>query len=155
MSNLPAAEMILVPVGGGGLISGVATAVRHIKPSCHTIGVQPEASPAARLSFSQNQAIDPYDHAPTIADGLAGGFGATPFQLLRANPPEIVLVSEAQIRRAILALLAEHQLMIEPSGATAVAPLLTGGVEVAGKTAVCILTGGNLAMGLLREVVNQ
>jgi threonine dehydratase len=155
MSNLPAAEMILVPVGGGGLISGVATAVRHIKPSCHIIGVQPEASPAARLSFSQNQAIDPYDHAPTIADGLAGGFGATPFQLLRANPPEIVLVSEAQIRRAILALLAEHQLMIEPSGATAVAPLLTGGVEVAGKTAVCILTGGNLAMGLLREVVNQ
>ena len=155
MTNLPAAELILVPVGGGGLIGGVATAVRHIKPSCRIIGVQPEASPAARLSFAQNRAIDPYDHAPTIADGLAGGFGAAPFQLLQAHPPEIVLVSEAQIRQAILALLAEHQLVIEPSGAAAFAPLLAGLVDVAEKTAVCILTGGNLALDLLREVVNR
>ncbi len=155
MTNLPAAELILVPVGGGGLIGGVATAVRHIKPSCHIVGVQPEASPAAQLSFAQNRAIDPYDHAPTIADGLAGGFGATPFKVLQANPPEIALVSETQIRQAILALLAEHQLVIEPSGATAIAPLLAGSVDVVGKTAVCILTGGNLSMDLLREVVNQ
>lgn len=152
MINLPAVELILVPVGGGGLVSGVATAVRHIKPSCHIIGVQPEASPAARLSFAQNQAIDPYDHAPTIADGLAGGFGVTPFRILQANPPEVTLVSEAQIRQAILALLAEHQLVIEPSGATAIAPLLAGLVDVKGKTAVCILTGGNLALDLLREI---
>jgi threonine dehydratase len=155
MTNLPAAELILLPVGGGGLVSGVATAVSQIKPSCHIIGIQPEASPAARLSFAQNQAIDPYDHAPTIADGLAGGFGQTPFQLLQANPPEIVLVSEAEIRQAILALLVEHQLVIEPSGATAIAPLLAGSVAVTGKTAVCILTGGNLAMNLLREVVGK
>jgi threonine dehydratase len=155
MTNLPAAELILVPVGGGGLIAGVATAVRHINPSCHIVGVQPEASPAAQLSFAQNRAIDPYDHAPTIADGLAGGFGATPFKLLQAAPPEIALVSEALIRRAILALLAEHQLVIEPSGATAVAPLLAGSVDVVGKTAVCILTGGNLAMDLLTKVINQ
>lgn len=152
MTNLPAAKLILVPVGGGGLVSGVATAVRHIKPSCHIVGVQPEASPAAQLSFAQNQAIDPYDHAPTIADGLAGGFGATPFKVLQANPPEIVLVSETQIRQAILALLTEHQLVIEPSGATAIAPLLAGAVDVVGKTAVCLLTGGNLAMDLLREI---
>jgi len=155
MTDLPTTDLILVPIGGGGLVSGVATAVRHIKPSCHIVGEQPEASPAAQLSFAQNQAIDPYDHTPTIADGLAGGFGATPFQVLRAHPPEIVLVSEAQIRQAILTLLAEHQLVVEPSGAAAIAPLLAGSVEVAGKTAVCILTGGNLAMNLLREVITQ
>jgi threonine dehydratase len=155
LTNLPTAELILVPVGGGGLVSGVATAVRHIKPACHIVGVQPEASPAAQLSFAQNQAIDPYDHAPTIADGLAGGFGAKPFDLLQANPPEIVLVSEADIRQAILALLAEHQLVIEPSGATAVVPLLTGRVDVTGKTAVCILTGGNLALSLMKEILND
>ena len=155
MTNLPACQQILVPVGGGGLIAGVATAVRRINPACHIIGVQPEASPAAQLSFAQGQAIDPYDHAPTIADGLAGGFGVRPFELLRHNPPDITLVSEADIRRAILALLAEHQLVIEPSGATAVAPLLTGQVDVAGKTAVCILTGGNLAMNLLHEIITQ
>lgn len=152
MSDLPATELIFVPVGGGGLISGVATAVCHIKPACHIIGVQPEASPAAQLSFAQNQALDPYDHAPTIADGLAGGFGTKPFQVLQANPPEITLMSEAEIRQAIFALLAEQQLVIEPSGATAVAPLLTGQVDVKGKTAVCLLTGGNLAMSLLREI---
>lgn len=155
LMNLPACQQILVPVGGGGLIAGVATAVRHIKPLCHIIGVQPEASPAAQLSFAQGRAIDPYDHAPTIADGLAGGFGARPFELLRSNPPDIALVSEADIRRAILALLAEHQLVIEPSGATAIAPLLTGQVDVRGKTAVCILTGGNLAMSLLRDIITQ
>ncbi|WP_420642402.1 threonine ammonia-lyase [Candidatus Leptofilum sp.] len=154
MTDLPSADLILVPIGGGGLVSGVATAVRHINPAGKIVGVQPEASPAAQLSFTQNQAIDPYDHAPTIADGLAGGFGVKPFELLRQNPPEIVLVSEAQIRQAIFALLSEQQLVIEPSGATAVAPLLTGAVDVRGKTAVCLLTGGNLDMNLLREIVN-
>ncbi|WP_420630239.1 threonine ammonia-lyase [Candidatus Leptofilum sp.] len=155
MNDLPAVELILVPVGGGGLVSGVATAVHHINPTCHIMGVQPEASPAAQLSFAQGQAIDPYDHEPTIADGLAGGFGVKPFALLRQNPPEITLVSELQIRQAILALLAEHQLVIEPSGATAVAPLLSGLVDVRGETAVCLLTGGNLAMNLLREIITQ
>ena len=155
MTNLPAVDLLLVPVGGGGLLAGVATAVRHIKPTCHIVGVQPEASPAAQLSFAQNRAIDPYDHAPTIADGLAGGFGAKPFALLQQNPPEIVLVNEAQIRQAIMLLLAEQQLVIEPSGATAVAPLLSGAVDVRGKTAVCLLTGGNLAMNLLREIMNE
>ncbi|MCB8947342.1 MAG: pyridoxal-phosphate dependent enzyme [Ardenticatenaceae bacterium] len=155
MTNLPAVDLLLVPVGGGGLLAGVATAVRHIKPACHIVGVQPEASPAAQLSFAQNRAIDPYDHAPTIADGLAGGFGAKPFALLQQNSPEIVLVNEAQIRQAIMLLLAEQQLVIEPSGATAVAPLLSGAVDVRGKTAVCLLTGGNLAMNLLREIMNE
>jgi threonine dehydratase len=155
MAELPETDLVLVPIGGGGLVSGVATAVRHIKPSCHIVGVQPEASPAAQLSFAQQRAIDPYNHAPTIADGLAGGFGETPFQVLQKNPPEVTLVGEAQIRRAIYVLLAEHQLVIEPSGATAVAPLLTGNVDVVGKTAVCILTGGNLTMNLLQEIVNQ
>ncbi|VAW36275.1 Threonine dehydratase, catabolic @ L-serine dehydratase, (PLP)-dependent [hydrothermal vent metagenome] len=153
MTDLPACDLLLLPVGGGGLIAGVGTAVRHIKPSCHIVGVQPEASPAAQLSFAQNRAIDPYDHAPTIADGLAGGFGAEPFAVLRHNPPEIALASEADLRRAILTLLMEHQLIIEPSGAAAIVPLLTGGVDVVGKTAVCILTGGNLGMDLLQEIV--
>ncbi|MCP4417250.1 MAG: pyridoxal-phosphate dependent enzyme, partial [Chloroflexi bacterium] len=130
-------------------------AVRHIKPSCHIVGVQPKACPAAQLSFAQNQALDPYDHTPTIADGLAGGFGAEPFGLLRHNPPEIGLVSEADLRHAILALLTEHQLIIEPSGAAAIAPLLTGQIDLVGKTAVCILTGGNLALDLLQEIVCQ
>ncbi len=155
MHDLPTAELMLVPIGGGGLVSGVATAVRHINPACQIIGVQPQASPAAQLSFAQNKAIDPYDHAPTIADGLAGGFGKRPFALLRQNPPDVVLVSEAEIRQAIVALLAEEQLVIEPSGATAVAPLLAGRVNVRGKTAVCILTGGNLAMNLLRQIITQ
>jgi threonine dehydratase len=155
MLNLPACEQIFVPVGGGGLLSGVATAVRYIKPACTIVGVQPEASPAAQLSFAQNRAIDPYDHAPTIADGLAGGFGHHPFLALQAHPPEIVLESESKIRQAILALLVEQQLVIEPSGATAIVPLLSGQVNVAGQTVVCLLTGGNLDMNLLQGIMTQ
>lgn len=155
MTQLPACTTILLPIGGGGMIAGVATAVRQIKPSCRVVGVQPEASPAAKLSFQQGQAIDPYDHAPTIADGLAGGFGAVPFSVLRANPPEVVLVSEAAIRQAIFLLLEQHQLVIEPSGATAVAAMLSGEVDLAGETAVCVLSGGNLDTQLLRDILNE
>lgn len=153
--ELPTVDTIVTPVGGGGLIAGVTAVARAIQPQTRIVGVQPQASPAALLSLQQGYAIDPYDHAPTIADGLAGGFGATPFALIQAAPPAFVLVSEADIRRAIGWLAAQHQLIIEPSGAAAVAPLLTGQLDVRGRTVVCVLTGGNLDMKLLRDVLQD
>ena len=151
----PEVGAILVPVGGGGLIAGIYSAVQAINPDCHLCGVQPTASPAALLSFQQGIALETYDHAPTSADGLAGGFGAIPFAMMQAAPPAIVLVSEPSIRQAIFRLVQQQQLIIEPSGATAVAPLISGEVEVAGKTVVCVLTGGNLDMSLLRSILNE
>ncbi len=90
----PQADVVLVPIGGGGLMAGIATVAKAFSPTCRVIGVQPEASPAALLSLQQGQAIDPYDHEPTLADGLAGGFGAVPFALAHDKIDEIVLSSE-------------------------------------------------------------
>ena len=153
--ELPRVDALLLPVGGGGLLAGVTAVAQTVHPQSRIVGVQPEASPAALLSLQAGRAIDPYDYAPTIADGLAGGFGAVPFSVIRPYPPNILLVDETAIRRAVYTLLAEHQLVIEPSGAIAITPLLDGRLNVAGQTVVCVLTGGNLDMALLREIMEE
>lgn len=153
--EMPQVDAILLPVGGGGLLAGVTAVAQTVHPPCQIMGVQPEASPAALLSLQAGHAIDPYDHAPTIADGLAGGFGAVPFSVIREHPPDILLADETAIRQAVFALLAEEQLVIEPSGAIAITPLLDGRLPLAGQTVVCVLTGGNLDMALLREIVEE
>jgi threonine dehydratase len=117
------------------------------------IGVQPEASPAALLSLRDGVAYDPYDHEPTLADGLAGGFGRTPFAIARTLIDEMCLSSEADLRAAIYTLLDQHQLVTEASGAIAVAPLLNDSIDIEGKKVVCILTGGNIETSLLCDIL--
>jgi threonine dehydratase len=155
MTDLPQADTLIVPVGGGGLVAGTAVAVKGINPACRIIGVQPKASPAAKLSFEQNQPIDPYNHAPTIADGLAGGFGAYPFYLTRTLIDDILLFSEADLRRAVFTLVDQEQLVVEASGAIAIAPLLNGGVEWRGQTIGCILSGANIDSTLLADILTE
>jgi threonine dehydratase len=155
LTELPEADVLLVPVGGGGLIAGIATAAKALSPDCQIVGVQPTASPAALLSLRDGIAYDPYDHEPTIADGLAGGFGSIPLAIVRGLVHEILLSSEADMRRAIYVLLDQHQLVVEASGAISIAPLLTGSINVAGKTVVCVLTGSNIETSLLREILEE
>jgi threonine dehydratase len=151
----PDAETIIVPVGGGGLIAGTAVAARGINKGCRIIGVQPAASPAAKLSFEQNLPLDPFDHEPTIADGLAGGFGAHPFYIARTLIDEILLYSEASLRRAIYTLVDQHQLVVEASGAISICPLLEQPDQFAGQTVICILTGSNIATPLLANILRE
>jgi threonine dehydratase len=155
LTDLPHADLVLVPIGGGGMVAGVATVVKGIHPGCRVVGVQPEASPAALLSLRDGVPYDPYDHQPTIADGLAGGFGAVPFLLARTLIDDVLLVSETAMRRAIFTLLDREQLVVEPSGAISIAPLLTGDLEVVGQSVVCILSGGNIATPLLRDILSE
>ncbi len=154
MTDLPVVDTLLVPVGGGGLIAGIAVAIKGINPICQVIGVQPEASPAAKLSFEQNQPVDPYDHAPTIADGLAGGFGATPFYIARTLIDDILLFSETDLRRAIFTLVDQEQLVVEASGAIAIAPLFEQH-NLGGQTVVCVLSGANIETGLLADILAE
>ena len=153
LTELPETDLILVPVGGGGMVAGVATAVKGLNPGCRVIGLQPEASPAALLSLRDGVPYDPYDHGPTIADGLAGGFGAVPFYLARTLIDQVLLASEAEMRRAIFILLDREQLVVEASGAIAIVPLLNGSLQVTGQTVVCVLSGGNLTTALLRDIL--
>ncbi len=154
MQELPAVDVIITPIGGGGLMAGIAVAAKGVNPGSRLIGVQPAASPAAKLSFEQNRPIDPYNHEPTIADGLAGGFGAHPFYIARTLIDEILLFSEAELRRSIYTLVDREQLVVEASGAIAIAPLLAENQPFAGQTVVCVLTGANIDTRLLAEILN-
>ncbi len=155
LAELPAADAILVPVGGGGMIAGIATVAAALAPRCRVIGVQPVASPSALLSLRDGRAHDPYDNAPTIADGLAGGFGEVPFSLAADLLDTILLVNEATLRRAVFELLDREQLVVEPSGAAAIAPLLNGALDATGRTVVCILSGGNISTALLTAILTE
>jgi len=155
MADLPQVDTIIVPVGGGGLIAGIGVAVKGINSICRLVGVQPAASPAAKLSFEQNIPIDPYDHKPTIADGLAGGFGAHPFYIARTLIDDILLFSEADLRQAVYTLVDQEQLVVEASGAIAIAPLLAAGQEFKGQTVACVLTGANIDTDLLADILSN
>jgi len=155
MMGLPAADILLVPTDGGGLVSGISLAVKAINPGTDVYSVQPEASPAAKLSLEQGFPVDPYDHQPTLADGLAGGFGSIPFYLARTLIETVLTFSETDIRRAIFTLLNHEQLLVEASGAIAIAPLLTDPARFSGKTVVCVLTGANIDTGIVADIIQN
>jgi threonine dehydratase len=155
MSDLPKVEALLVPVGGGGLISGVTIAAKTINPQVRVIGVQSEASPSGFLSLKDGRAYERYEAAPTIADGLAGGFGKLPLELIKGRVEEIVLVTEEEIGAAVLALLESDQLVVEGSGAVGVAALLFEKVDLKGKKVVALLSGGNIDADLLFQIMKE
>ena len=155
MEDLPEADLLLVPVGGGGLIAGLAIVARAINPTIRIIGLQPEASPSAYLSLRDGHAYETYPAGPTICDGLAGGFGRVPFALARGLIDRVLVVPEADIRRSVAWLLRHEQLLVEGSGAIAVAPLLTGQVKTPGRRVVAVLTGRNVDAALLRQILAE
>lgn len=155
MSDLPEAEALLVPVGGGGLISGVAIAAQTINPQVRVIGVQSGASPSGYLSLRDGRPYERYEAAPTIAEGLAGGFGRLPFELIKGRVEEIVIVTEEEIRAAVLALLESDQLVVEGSGAVGVAALLFEKVDLKGKKVVALLSGSNIDARLLFQIMAE
>lgn len=155
MSDLPQVEALLVPVGGGGLISGVAIAAKTINPQVRVLGVQSEASPSGYLSLRDGRAYERYEAAPTIADGLAGGFGKLPLELIKGRIEEIVLVTEEEIRTGVLALLESDQLVVEGAGAVGVAALLAEKIDLKGQKVVAILSGGNIDADLLFQIMAE
>ncbi|HEX9187140.1 MAG TPA: threonine/serine dehydratase, partial [Vicinamibacteria bacterium] len=127
MEECPEVATVVVPVGGGGLIAGVATAVKARAPDVRVVAVQPSASPALRESLRAGRALLTYPAGPTLADGLAGGIGQVAFDH-RDLVDEVVTVSEEEIGDAIVALVAQDQVVAEASGAVGVAALRAGRV---------------------------
>jgi threonine dehydratase len=148
-------DLLLVPVGGGGLIAGVAVVAKALSPGIRLIGIQPAASPAAQLSLRDGHPYETYPASPTICDGLAGGFGRIPFEIASSLIDDILIVPEEEVRRAIAWLLTHEQLVTEGSAAIAVAPLLSGQLDVSGQRVVSILTGRNLDATLLLEILAE
>jgi threonine dehydratase len=153
MEELPDAEALLVPIGGGGLIAGVCVAAKAVNPGIKIIGVQVEASPSAYLSLKEGRCYERYEHDPTICEGLAGGFGIVPFQIAKDLIDEVVLVNEEETKEAVFTLLETEQLVVEGSGAVGVAALLFDKVNLKDKKVVAVLSGGNIDIDLLFEIV--
>lgn len=145
-------DAVIVPVGGGGLIAGVATAVKAVHPAIQVIGCQSVASCAMARSLAENRAHLTFPSEETIAEGLEGGISEITFELGRRLINRMVLVSEDEIRSAIRFLRTNHQLVVEGSGAVGVAALLHDHWSDAGRKVGVVLTGGNLDEQLLKQI---
>lgn len=153
IADLPDVEVVLVPVSGGGLASGISAAVKALAPNVKVVGVEPELAADAAESLAAGRPIswDPALTFRTIADGLRADLSELTFTHLREHLDGIVTVSEQEIREAMRHLAHRSHLIAEPSGATATAAYLAGRVPQ-GRT-VAILSGGNVDPALFREVV--
>lgn len=145
VDQVPDVDCVVVPVGGGGLIGGVASAVKQLKPRCRVIGVELEAGPGMTPALAAGKPV-PVSRPPTLADGLTPPFvGALPLEVVRRHVDEIVLVSESDIIDAMAALLLRAKLYVEGAGAAATAALLAARARVsASSVVVSIVSGGNV-----------
>ena len=153
MEEAPDAATVVVPVGGGGLISGVALAFAELAPTTRVLGVEPEGADAMRQSLDQGQPVH-LDRVDTIADGLGAPMaGELNFEIVRRHVEDVILVSDAEIREAMAFLLARTKLLTEPAGAAGVAALLSGKIPLSDGPVVAVLSGGNVDLERLPELL--
>lgn len=153
LDQWPEVEAIVVPAGGGGEVSGVGAWVKRAKPSCRVIGVQPERSAAIRRSLDAG-AIVSIDSTATMADGLRiERPGVLTFAHIRAFADEVVTVSESAIEETTRRLILESKLLVEFSGATALAAVLSGRWLPEGRPTAVVLSGGNIDPATVAELI--
>lgn len=143
ISDVNNLDIIMAPVGGGGLLSGTALAVRYFLPGGKVIAAEPEQANDAYLSF-KNRKFFPSLNPRTIADGLRTSLGPITFAIILENVHDIVTVSEESIVRSMRFLLERMKIVVEPSSAVPFAALMDGKIDVAGKRVGIIISGGNV-----------
>lgn len=155
LEDVPEVEGIIVPVGGGGLISGIATIVKKKKPNTQIIGVQSRQVPAAFHSFAKKRRVE-VRSKPTLADGIAvGSIGEITFPILQEKVDQMVLVGEEEIASALLLLIERKRVIAEGAGATPLAALLSKGTRIIPKTIVLVISGGNIDVHLLDRIIEK
>ena len=154
LEQVPDAGMVVVPVGGGGLISGIAAAVKLQHASVRLVGVEPEGADAMSRSLEQGAPAH-LEKVDTIADGLAPPFaGEHTFRHVQQFVDEIVRVTDSEIIDALQVLLQRCKLAAEPAGAASLAALLAGKISpAAGSTVVCVISGGNIGLNVLKQML--
>ena len=155
LEQLPDVDVILVPIGGGGLISGLAYAVKHLKPSCQVIGVQ-AAGAASMVDSLEAGHILTLPSVHTIADGIQVTTpGDLTFEMCRQYVDKVVTVSETEIAGAILSVLEKQKLVSEGAGAVGIAAAMYGKVDLRGKTVCALLSGGNVDVTMLERIITR
>ena len=153
--QLPDLDAVLVPIGGGGLISGIAFTIKTLNPKVKVYGVQAAGAPSMKNSVEKGK-IQTLSGVSTIADGIAVKQpGENTFNLCSKYVDEIVTVTDDEISAAILALMEKHKLVTEGAGAVPVAAVMFNKVDLKGKKAVCVLSGGNIDVTILSRVINR
>ncbi|MGD0177348.1 MAG: threonine/serine dehydratase [Candidatus Bathyarchaeia archaeon] len=153
--DLPEVERVIVPIGGGGLISGISTAVKSLKPGVKVLGVEPEKASSMYQSV-KNGKITRLSDTTSIADGLATREpGALTYEIVKRNVDDIVLVSEEQIEKAVFTAMNECHLVIEPSAAAAIAALLEKIRPKPEEKVVVVVSGGNVSLKTLATVLSK
>jgi threonine ammonia-lyase medium form len=147
-------DAVVVPIGGGGLIGGMAAAIKQLRPSVRVYGVEPQGAAAMRASLDAGRALR-LERVDTIADGLAAPMAGTlTYEIVRRNVDDVVLVSDDEIAAAVRALLARTKLLAEPAGAAAVAAILARRLPLrAGARVVAVVSGGNVDLPKLKEML--
>ncbi|MBQ9329110.1 MAG: threonine ammonia-lyase [Solobacterium sp.] len=155
LDQLKDVEAVIVPVGGGGLVSGVAYAVKSLNPECKVYGVQ-SAGAASMVNAYHKHHWEALDHVSTFADGIAvKNPGELTFELCEKYVDDIVTVSEDETAAAILALIEKQKLIAEGAGAVAVAAALFNKLPIQGKKTVCLVSGGNIDVNILSRVITR
>ncbi len=155
LDALPETDIIVVPVGGGGLISGIAITAKKIKPEIKIIGVQSEASPAMYRAWKTNQAIES-PILDTVADGLAGRLvSPTILATVKKYVDDLVLISEKEIISAMLYLLQMEHILVEGAAAVGVAAVRSKKIAVEDKNVVIVISGRNIDAEIIKLVVNS
>ena len=148
-------DVVVVPVGGGGLISGIGLAIKETLPGVRVIGVQAEAATALVDSYKANRRLTVRGKA-TVADGIAVGTpGRLTLPLVRQYVDELVVVEEEEITRAMMLVLERGKLLVEGAGAVGLAAVLGGKVQIAGKKVAVVLSGGNVDAHLIARMVEH
>ncbi|HAG03845.1 MAG TPA: threonine ammonia-lyase [Lachnospiraceae bacterium] len=155
LDQIPDLDAVIVPVGGGGLISGVAFAIKSLNPKCKVYGVQAEGAPSM-FNALRNDKIETLSSVKTIADGIAVKTpGELTFELVSKYVDEIVTVSDDEVASAILALMERQKLVCEGAGAVSVAAAMFDKVDIKGKKVCCLLSGGNIDVTILSRVISR
>jgi threonine dehydratase len=153
LDDWPEVDVIVVPIGGGGLISGVAIAAHGVSPAVEVAGVEVSASNPFTQGIAAGRIV-PIDVRPTLADGLAGNLDpdTVTFEIVRRHVTRIALVDERQLRTAVMNVVDREQLIAEGAGAVGVAALLARTLDVRGTRVAVVLSGGNIDQDKLSAV---
>ncbi len=155
LEQCPNVDAVIVPIGGGGLISGIAYTIKQLKPSCKVYGVQAQGAGSMFHSIEANERIE-LSKVSTFADGTAVKIpGKNTFELCRNYVDKIVTVTDDEIATAILTLMENQKLVAEGAGALSVAAVIFKKFPLDGKKAVCVVSGGNIDVNILSRVINR
>jgi threonine dehydratase len=155
LSQLEDVDVVIVPIGGGGLISGIAFAIKALKPECKVYGVQASGAASMFSSLKEDQICELHDVC-TISDGIAVKKpGDVTFDLCKRYVDGVVTVSDDEVSCAILALMENQKLVAEGAGAVAVAAAMFNKIDIKNKKTVCVVSGGNIDVTILSRVISR